>query len=204
VKPGRTGRRAGGQPTRELILAAARRRFAADGFAGTTIRAVGADAGVDPALVLHYFGTKAGLFAASVRLADFPDEVVGRIVDAPLEALGEAIARTFLAVTGSPGALDAWVGLIRSAVADGHAAAMLTQFLAEVVFEPLGRRLTAAGIEDAPLRVSLVASQVVGLGIARYVLCIEPLASTDGDDVVAAIGPGLQRYLTADLAIAER
>lgn len=198
----RTGRRAGNQPTRAAILAAARTRFAAQGFAGTTIRAVAADAGVDPALVAHYFGSKAELFATSVSLPVDPDALVGGIVERPLDEMGEAIVRTILAITGKPATREAWVGMIRSAAADGHGAAVLREFLGEVVLGPLAKRLAGEGIADAPMRTTLVASQIVGMAFARHVVGVEPLASAPDDEIVAAIAPTLQRYLLGDLSSA--
>lgn len=197
----RTGRRVGNQPTRDTILAAARARFASQGYAGTTIRAVAADAGVDPALVAHYFGSKAQLFATSVSLPVAPDALVAAIVDRPLEAVGEAILRTILAITGEPGSRQAWLGMIRSAAADGHGAAVLREFFAEVVLGPIAARLENEGVADAPLRMTLVGSQIVGLAFARHVMGIEPLASATDDELVAAVAPTLQRYLTGDIAL---
>jgi AcrR family transcriptional regulator len=196
----RTGRRAGNQPTRETILAAARARFASQGYAGTTVRAVAADAGVDPALVAHYFGSKAQLFATSVSLQVAPDAVIAAIVDLPLDAVSEAILRTILSITGEPESRESWLGMIRSAAADGHGAAVLREFVAEVVLGPVAARLESDGVADAPLRVTLVASQIVGLAFARHVIGIEPLASATDDELVAALAPTLQRYLTGDIS----
>ena len=197
----RTGRRVGNQPTRDTILAAARARFASQGYAGTTIRAVAADADVDPALVAHYFGSKAQLFATSVSLPVAPDALIAAIVDRPLDAVGEAILRTILAITGEPGSRQAWLGMIRSAAADGHGAAVLREFFAEVVLGPIAARLENEGVADAPLRMTLVGSQIVGLAFARHVMGIEPLASATDDALVAAVAPTLQRYLTGDIAL---
>lgn len=197
----RTGRRVGNQPTRDTILAAARARFASQGYAGTTIRAVAADAGVDPALVAHYFGSKAQLFATSVSLPVAPDALIAAIVDRPLDAVGEAILRTILSITGEPGSRQAWLGMIRSAAADGHGAAVLREFFAEVVLGPIAARLENEGVADAPLRMTLVGSQIVGLAFARHVMAIEPLASATDDELVAAVAPTLQRYLTGDIAL---
>lgn len=196
----RTGRRAGNQPTRDTILTAARARFASQGYAGTTIRAVAADAGVDPALVAHYFGSKAKLFATSVNLPVAPDALIAAIVDRPLDAVGEAILRTILSITDEPGSREAWLGMIRSAAADGHGAAVLREFLAEEVLGPIAARLESEGVADAPLRMTLVGSQIVGLAFARHVIGIEPLASATQNELVAALAPTLQRYLTGDIS----
>ena len=195
----RPGRRAGNQPTRATILEAARARFATQGYAGTTIRAVAAGAGVDPALVAHYFGTKAELFAASISLPVSPDELVADLVEHPVDEIGEAILRTILRLTGESGTRQAWLSMIRSAAADGQGAVVLREFLTEVVLGPIAGRLADEGIGDAPLRMTLVASQIVGLAFARHVIGVEPLASATEDDLVAAVAPTLQRYLTGDV-----
>jgi hypothetical protein len=123
------------------------------------------------------------------------------LAEAELEGLGEALLRTITTVWEDPDALDAWLGLVRSAVADERAAAMLREFVASAILAPLAQRLDA---DDAAHRVSLVASQVIGLGIARYVVRIEPLASAPMDEVVASVAPTLQRYLTGDVATDSR
>jgi AcrR family transcriptional regulator len=197
----RTGRRAGDQRTAEAILAAARRSFGQHGYTGATIRAVAAEAGVDPALVLHYYRSKADLFVASVRMPVSATETIETVTAAEPAALGEAILRAILGLWDDPETLDAWLGLVRSAVADDRAATMLREFLSAAILGPVAERL---GTDDAAHRVSLVASQLVGLGIARHALRIEPLASASADDVVTAVAPTLQRYLTGDLGDAPR
>lgn len=184
---------------RDAILAAARRRFAEDGYGRATVRAVARDAGVDPALVIHYFGSKADLFAAAVDLPVSPSDVVERLTAVPVDRLGEAVVRAALALWGEPGTLDAWVGLVRAAMADEAAAASLRDFVTNAIVEPLVARLDGVGVADGPLRGTLVASQVVGLGVARHIVGLEPLASLGGDGLVAAYAPTLQRYLTGPL-----
>ena len=171
---GRTGRRAGDSGTREAILAASRKRFAEHGYDGATIRGIAADAGVDPALVHHFYGTKERLFAAAMRLPVVSGELLGAALAAgpadPAESLGEHLVRTVLQAWEVHEIRDVFAGLIRSA-------------------DPAGARY----------RASLVASQVVGLGLTRYVLGLEPLAAADLDALVAAVGPTVDRYLTGDL-----
>ena len=194
----RTGRRPGDHAAREDILRAARRAFGERGFAGATIRAIAADAGVDPALVLHYHRTKAELFAAAVRLPLSPSESFAALEPVGRDDLGEAVLRLVLAIWEDPDALDAWLGLIRSATTDDAAAAMLRDLVTNVVVERMGDLLR---LDDAAVayRVSLVGSQIVGLGVARHVLRLEPLASASTSDLVAAVAPTLQRYLTGAL-----
>jgi AcrR family transcriptional regulator len=194
----RTGRRPGDHAAREDILRAARRAFGQRGFAGATIRAIAADAGVDPALVLHYHRNKADLFAAAVRLPLTPSESFAALEPVDRDDLGEAVVRLVLAIWDDPDALDAWLGLIRSATTDDDAATMLRDLVTNVIVERMGDLLH---LDDADVayRVSLAGSQIVGLGIARHVLRLEPLASASTTDLVSAVAPTLQRYLTGAL-----
>lgn len=159
---------------------------------------IAADAGVDPALVLHYYGNKADLFAAAVHMPVAPSEEFAFVTDVDRDQLGEALLRNLLGLWDDPDALAAWLGLLRSAMSDQRAMQMLREFLVEVVFETIGAALGDAG-DDVDLRLSLVASQVVGLGLARHVVGLEPLASASTDDLVDAVAPNLQRYLTGEL-----
>jgi AcrR family transcriptional regulator len=189
----RIGRRPGRSGTREAILAAARSRFAELGYEGATIRAIAADAGVDPALVHHYFGTKEQLFAAAVRLPFAPGEVLAEALRAEPERIGEAIARAALTAWEDPAAREAATGLLRAAASNERAAAMLRGFAEGAIIGPISRTIDAP---DAALRAALVGSQVVGVVLARHVVRIGPLAAADLEELVRRIGPTLQRYLT--------
>ena len=203
---GRTGRRAGDSGTREAILAASRKRFAEHGYDGATIRGIAADAGVDPALVHHFYGTKERLFAAAMRLPVVPGELLGAALAAgpadPAESLGEHLVRTVLQAWEVHEIRDVFVGLIRSASTSAQATTMLREFVTEAIVGRLSAVARPGGGADpagARYRASLVASQVVGLGLTRYVLGLEPLAAADLDALVAAVGPTVDRYLTGDL-----
>jgi AcrR family transcriptional regulator len=203
---GRTGRRAGDSGTREAILAASRKRFAEHGYDGATIRGIAADAGVDPALVHHFFGSKERLFAAAMRLPVVPGELLAAALAAgpadPAESLGEHLVRTVLRAWDSHEIRDIFLGLIRSASTSAQATTMLREFVTEAIVGRLATVAQPGGPVDpagAQYRASLVASQVVGLGLTRYVLGLEPLATADVDTLVAAIGPTVDRYLTGDL-----
>lgn len=193
---GRTGRRPGESRTREAILEAARREFAQRGYDRATIRGVARGAGVDPALVHYFFGTKAELFAAAMRLPISPAQMVQALLAGEPERIGERLIGTFLAVWDHAATRDAFIGLIRSAVTDEQAATLLREF---AVHELFGRVAAALGTTDAELRASLVFSQIFGLAVARYILRIEPLASTPAQTIAAAVGPTVQRYITGDL-----
>ena len=200
----RSGRRGGDSGTREAILAAAQARFGDYGYDGATIRGIAADAGVDAALVHHYFGTKERLFAAAMRLPVVPSELVAAALapDArePGQSLGEHLLRTVLGVWDVAEIRATLVGLIRSAVTSEQAAGMLREFATEAI---LGRIAGAAAAgppgADAQFRAALVASQVLGLALTRYVLELDPIAAAGTDDLAAAIGPTLERYLAGDI-----
>jgi AcrR family transcriptional regulator len=195
----RTGRRPGASGTREAILDAARRAFAEQGYQRATIRGVAELAGVDPALVHHYFGTKQGLFVAAVRLPVNPVEHLTVVLAEDPSQAGQRLVGTFLAVWDHAADRSPLLALVRSAVGDEAAAAMLREFITEEVLGPVARRL---GSPDATLRATLVGSQIVGLIMARYIIRVEPLASADAAVITAAVGPTVQRYLTGDIGAA--
>jgi AcrR family transcriptional regulator len=193
----RTGRRPGKQDTREAILAAAREAFAQRGYEGATIRQIATSAGVDPALVYHYFDTKEMLFAATVNFPMNPAELVPRALAGPVDEAGQRLVRTFVTVWDSP-AGAAGVALLRSAVTSDLAARLMREFLTTQI---LRRVMSILGVDpaEAELRSSLVASQISGLALIRYVLKVEPLASLPREAVVAAVAPTIQRYLTGEV-----
>ena len=194
----RTGRRPGASGTREAILVAARRAFAEQGYQRATIRGVAELAGVDPALVHHYFGTKQELFVAAVRLPVNPVEQLATVLAAEPDQVGLRLVETFLSIWDHAADQSPLLALIRSAVADEQAAALLREFITEEVLGPIARRV---GSPDAGLRASLAGSQVIGLAMARYIVRVEPLASTPAAEVAAIVGPTVQRYLTGDVTV---
>jgi AcrR family transcriptional regulator len=201
--PGRTGRRGGDSGTREAILDAARARFAAHGYDGATIRRIAADAGVDPALVHHFFGTKERLFAAAVRLPVVPGELIGSALAAgagdPGGSLGEHLVMTALSAWDVAEIRDTFLGLLRSAATSEQALIMLREFVTEAIVGRLSAAAKTADPVEARYRAARVASQVVGLGIARQVLGLGPLADAGRAELAAAVGPTLDRYLSGDL-----
>ena len=200
----RSGRRGGDSGTREAILAAARTRFGDYGYDGATIRAIAADAGVDAALVHHFYGTKERLFAAAMRLPLSPGEIVAAALAPgarePGRDLGEHLLRTVLAAWDVAEMRATFLGVLRSAVTSEQAAGMLREFATEAI---LGRIAQASAPgppgADAQFRAALVASQVLGLALTRYVLELDPLVRAGTDDLAAAIGPTLERYLTGEI-----
>lgn len=193
----RSGRRPGNQDTRRSILDAAREVFADKGFDGASIRAIAGEAKVDPALVHHYFGTKDKLFLASMNMPLDPAELVPKALSGPREEAGERLVRLVLSVWDSPAGTAA-VALFRSAMSNEWTARLLREFVVTQVLRRAIRELGLPG-EEAGLRSALVASQIAGLAVTRYVLKIEPVASADPETLVRAIGPNVQRYLTGEL-----
>lgn len=193
----RTGRRPGNPATREAILAAARNAFAERGFDQASIRTIATAAGVDPALVHHYFGTKDQLFVAAMNFPLDPAEVVSQAITGDRDTVGERLVRTVVEVWDSP-AGAAGVALLRSAMSHEWTARLMRDFLVTQILRRVQAHLHLAP-EEAPLRMSLVASQIAGLAMTRYILKLEPLVSASPETLVAAVGPTLQRYITGDL-----
>jgi AcrR family transcriptional regulator len=193
--PSRRGRRPGAPDTRAAILAAARERFAAAGFDATSIRAVAADAGVDPALVHHYFGGKRDLFVAALELPVDPRRVLAPVVAAGLDGAGPRLVTALLGVWDDEERRVPLLAFARGVLdpAGGH---LLQDGFLPVVIGPV---LADLGVDEPERRLPYVASQLAGLILMRYVLALEPLASLPAADVVATVGPTLQRYLTEPL-----
>lgn len=199
----RTGRRAGDSGTREAILESARRQFAEHGYDHATIRAIAAQAEVDPALVHHFFGTKERLFAAAMELPIVPSEIISAALAEgyrpPDQSPGEHMVRSALAVWEAAGIRDSFLGLLRSALTSERAAGMLREFVTQAVLEPLASHAGGRDAEDTAFRASLIGSHMLGLALARYVLRFGPIAAARPDELAAAIGPTIDRYLTGDI-----
>jgi AcrR family transcriptional regulator len=176
-------------------MAAARTLFAERGFGGTSVRAVAAAAGVDPALVHHYFGRKDDLFMAALEMPVDPRELLAGVVEAGADGAGERFLRVFLSVWDDEELRPRLLGFVRTVLEPSGRELFRHGFL-DVVILPTARGL---GIDRPETRMPLVASQVFGLIVMRYVLEVEPLASMDRDVVVATYAPTLQRYLTGEL-----
>lgn len=189
------GRRPGAPDTRAEVLAAARTSFGELGFRGTTIRSVAAAAGVDPALVHHYFGTKDDLFVAALEIPVDPREVMAPVVAAGPDGAGERLLRAFLGVWDDPDVQPGLLALARSLLGDDSGPMVRDAFI-PVVVGPVLAQLVA----DRPeVRIPLVASQIIGLVVTRYVIALPAMAQAPAEDLVARIGPVLQHYLTGDL-----
>ena len=193
----RRGRRPGGGDTKAALMAAARAEFSVNGYDGATVRAIARRAGVDPAMVNHWFGGKEGLFAEVVLKVPFnPRELIAGILAGDRDTLGERIIRTFLTNWDAQEG-GVFTALIRSVASHDQVAAAMREFFIHHVFG----QITSALVSDdtAMLRATLVASQIIGLGLVRYVAHFEPIHKSEVETLVAAIGPTIQRYLTGPI-----
>ncbi|GHJ12226.1 TetR family transcriptional regulator [Micromonospora sp. AKA38] len=182
--PSRTRR---SDATRAAILRAARERFAADGYDRATIRAVAADARIDPSMVMRYYGSKEGLFAAAAEFdLHLPD-----LAQVPSEQLGERLARHFLRRWEADGTL---VALLRAASTNPGAAERMRGIFAGQLASAVAR--SGADPATAARRAGLVASQILGLALTRYVIRLPPVVDLDADELAGWVGPTIQRYLT--------
>ncbi len=189
----RAGRRPGDpEDTRRQILEAARRAFAANGFDRATIRAIATEAGVDPASVMHHFGNKRGLFVAAHELPDDPVALFARVAEVPLPERGPAAALTYLRLFA--GESSSGLSLLRAAATDEHAAATLREFIEHAILTA-GVKILARPEEDGELRLTLLASHLMGIAVARQVLGIRPLATRDLDAIARAVAPVAQYYI---------
>lgn len=166
--------------------------FGEKGYDGATIRSIAARAGVDSALVHHYFGTKADLFAEAVGIPLRPDIDVPGILTGPRDEVGERLIRYVLEAFEQPEVRRRGVMLLRTAIGSRVTTPLLAGFLSRELLSRISRSLD---VDDADLRASLVASQIAGMLIARYVLKLPALAAAPVEDLVARLGPTVQRYL---------
>lgn len=190
----RTGRRPGDAAgTKAEILEAARGAFALLGYEGATMRRIGDDAGVDPALIAYYFGAKEQLFVAVHELPINPSDLA-LLIEGPKDKIGERVARfamTMLAADESTA-----VSLMRASASNQSAAAMLREFIERALVVPIAEQID---VPDSRKRASLAASQILGLLFARHIVRLPDLVSASVDDLVDLIGPVLQQYLTEPL-----
>ncbi|MEU0404661.1 TetR family transcriptional regulator [Streptomyces sp. NPDC006197] len=191
-RPSRTEEESG-PGTRERILEAARAQFAERGYDKASVRGIAKAAGVDPALVHHYFGTKDEVFAAAVEVSFEPAAVLPAILGGPREAIGERLARFFIGVWENPASRAPLLAIVRSALTHEAAAKVLRTFVLRRLLERIAAELD---VPDPGFRAELAASHMIGIVIMRYVIQVEPLASADPERIVEQVAPTLQRYLT--------
>ncbi|WP_418958413.1 TetR family transcriptional regulator [Streptomyces tritici] len=191
-RPSRTGDDSG-PGARERILEAARTQFAERGYDKASMRGIAKAAGVDAALVHHYFGTKDEVFAAAIEVSFEPALAVPAILGAGAEGIGERLARYFIGVWENPATRAPLLAIIRSALTYEAAAKVLRGFVLRRLLERVASELD---VPDPTFRAELAASHMIGIAILRYVIKAEPLASVDTEEIVKLVAPTLQRYLT--------
>nr|AHA12084.1 transcriptional regulator [Streptomyces sp. CNH287] len=200
----RTGRRPGNRDTSGEILAAARTIFSERGYDSASIRQIAAMAGVDAALVHHYFGTKEQLFRDVVDIPVEPAALIADIFGAGVEAVPERIVQSFLGICEGPATGPALFGLLRGAVSHQWQGLLLREyFTTQIIRRVLSRLDTVVDPAEIPLRASLVSSQLIGLTLARYIFHYEPLASVRSELVVKLVAPNIQRYILGELDLTE-
>ncbi len=193
------GRRPGGPDTRQAVLEAARRRFAEAGYARATIRSIAAAAGVDPALVVHYFGSKEQLFRAVVDWPFDPAEFFDRLAAPGRDGLGRRLTEGFLGLWESAETGPRLQAVFRGAVTQQEVTGLIREFLAEIVAVRFVRLI---GDDRADFRVELALGTLLGAAVVRHILRVEPAASVALDDLVDQLAPVVERLLDGDQASA--
>jgi AcrR family transcriptional regulator len=188
----RTGRRPGAPNTRDAILTVARREFARRGYQATSLRGIATAAKVDPALLIHYFGTKEGLFVAATGLPGHLPQLFGDLQAHSLRDAAETLIRTYLQIIDSDNSRNAILALVRSAVSNEKAATMLREFLTAELL-PVIARLTRH--PDASARASLIAAQLIGIAMLRHVIRVEPIAQASPHEIAALVVPIIENHL---------
>ena len=194
----RRGRRQGEPVSRDVVLRAAKQRFAQEGYEKTTLRAIARDARVDPSMVLYLFGSKEELFRASLRLIMDPDTLAEALAGGPGDDpdIGTRMVRTYLRIWEGPDTAASMRAMLQSATSTSDAHEAFRDFMQNYVLTAVSGVL--GGGEQARLRAMLAASSLVGTAMLRYVMEIPPLATLSPDEVVRLIAPTVTRYLTAD------
>jgi AcrR family transcriptional regulator len=192
----RTGRRPGGGDTREAIARAARDQFAEVGYDRATMRKIAAAAGVDPALVVHFYGSKEALFHEVMALPPAVADALGSLAEGDRATVGRRLAQTAVGVLENPLTRSIVLGRIRSASSHPEAA----ELVRETVTRDMLRLASGLGSDQPELRASLIGSHVVGVAFARYVVKVEPIASVDSAKLVELLAPDFQRWLVEPLS----
>lgn len=187
------GRRPGKTDTREVLLATARRRFAEAGYDKTTVREIAAAAGVDPALIRHYFGSKAALFRATMGRPFEPAQIAARITAGPPSEIGERLTRVFFETWDRPESRAPLLAILRGAATHEKSAALVRQFIQGQVYDRLAAVLPGP---DAELRIDLAMAQLLGIAHLRYILRVEPVASAPLEELTARVCPVISAHLS--------
>ena len=187
------GRRPGSVGTRDMILNAARARFADQGYSGASLRAIARDAGVDASMVSHFFGSKAGLFGAVIEWPLDPSASLAVLLDGDTGDIGHRLATAFVQQWRITGWRDPIVALAAAGAADPAAAVLLRDFLCDRLLVPV---LEGLGIDRPRLRAGMISSVLIGVGLGRYALGLANPVDLPDDDLIEALAPALQTLCT--------
>ncbi|MBB5915005.1 AcrR family transcriptional regulator [Nocardia transvalensis] len=187
------GRRPGKTDTRQALLDSARRKFAEAGYDKTSVRDIAADAGVDAALIRHYFGGKAELFRATMGWPFDPADIAARVVNGGRDGLGGRLTRVFFEAWDTPESQAPLLAILRGAATHEDSATLVRQFIQKQLYPQMAAALSGP---DAELRVDLAMGQLLGIAYLRYIIRVEPVASESVDELVARLAPVVDRHLT--------
>jgi AcrR family transcriptional regulator len=188
----RSGRRPGWPRTRDDILLAARRSFGARGYDATSLRSIAKQADVDPALLVHYFGTKEALFLTALEVGMIPMSMFDGLAAVSVSEASTLIVRRYLLMLDQEQTRDVILGLVRSAVSSERAATMLREFLGQAMLSSLSPLIDHP---DRQLRASLVAAQLIGIAMLRHVVKADAVASASNEELVSRVAPVIEAYL---------
>ena len=186
------GRRPGNPDTRNEIVATARRLFADSGYEQTSVRDIAAAAGVDPALIRHYFGSKAELFRSTVGWPFQADAISARIISGDRDELGARLTRVFLGAWEQPDSRAPLLAILRGAATHEASTTLARQFFQGQLYPQLAKPLAGS---DTELRIDLAMAQLLGIAYLRHVLHVEPIASTPLDELIARVTPIVNTHL---------
>jgi AcrR family transcriptional regulator len=186
------GRRPGSPATRQVVLDTARRMFADAGYDKTSVRDIAAGAGVDPALIRHYFGSKAELFRATMGWPFAPAQIAAQVAGGDRDEMGARLARVFFEVWEQPDTRAPLLAILRGAATHEESATLVRQFIQGQVYRQMADELAGP---DAELRIDLAMSQLLGIAYLRHILRVEPIASTSVEELIARVAPAVTAHL---------
>lgn len=189
------GRRPGQTGTKQKILSSAEDLFARYGYDQTTVRSIAEIAGVDPALVIHYFGTKEELFVAAMTPTQDVPHKISSVLGGDPESMGLGLATLFVTMLDGKATNHIIVNALKAAIRIPGAASLIKV----VLVRPILKTFKESALDNAELRATLAQSQLLGIAMSRYILRIEPISSLSSDELITYLAPTLQRYLTGDL-----
>ena len=186
------GRRPGNPATRQAVLDAARRMFADAGYDKTSVRDIAAGAGVDPALIRHYFGSKAELFRATMGWPFAPAQIAAQVAGGDRGEMGARLARVFFEAWEQPDTRAPLLAILRGAATHEESATMERQFIQWQVYRQMADELAGP---DAELRIDLAMSQLLGIAFLRHILRVDPIASTSMEELIERVAPAVTAHL---------